>query len=73
MVVALRKGQVEIMAVHKFGTDDNLSDALTKGWDAAAIHRHLEGVGIQIRTERHTIAPELHSKVQRAEEKCEDE
>ena len=59
--------------MNKVGADDNLSDALTKGVDAAAINRHHERVGIEIRTDRHKIAPELDSKAQGAEDKFEDE
>ena len=58
--------------VNKVGTDDNLSDALTKGVDSAAIQKHLQGVGIEIRRDRHSIAPALAS-AQGAEEKFEDE
>ena len=67
------KVRTKQITVNKLGTDDNLSDALTKGLDAAAILKHLEGVGVEIRTDRHTLAPELDNKVQGAEEKFEDE
>ena len=35
----------KIIKIHKVGTDDNLADAYTKGVDAAAIQKHLLGMG----------------------------
>ena len=64
----VRKGEI---VVNKVGADDNLFDALKKGLDAVAIH--LEGVGIEIRNDRHRIAPELNTQVQGAEDRFEDE
>ena len=40
---------------------------------AVAIQERVEGVGIEIRTERHSIASEIGNKKQGAEEKFEDE
>ena len=70
-----RQGKVRksVIAVNKVGTDDDLSDALTKGLNATSIHRHLEGVGIETRTDRQDMAPELDSKVQIAGHEFEDE
>ena len=42
------KVRKNVIVGNKVGTDDNLSDALTKGVDAAAIYKHLEGVGIEV-------------------------
>ena len=44
---------------HKVGTDENLADALTKGVEAAAIQKHMIGVGIELASDRHGIAPTL--------------
>ena len=52
----------KVFVLHKVGTDDNLADALTKGVDAASILQHLEGVGIELRSGRHLIAPELENE-----------
>ena len=46
----------------KVGADENLADALTKGVDASAIQYHLEGVGIELREDRHSLAPALEEK-----------
>ena len=43
--------------VEKVPSEENLADALTKGVDAAAIAKHLEGVGAQILCDRHNLAP----------------
>ena len=40
-------------------TSCNLADALTKGVDAAIIAKHLSGVGVVIRTDRHHMAPKV--------------
>ena len=62
-----------MIVVNKVGTDDNLSDAFTKGLDAASVQRHPKGVGIQVRSDRHRMAPELDIIAQGADDKCEDE
>ena len=67
------KVRTKVIKVNKVGTEDNLSDALTKGLDATGIQKHLEGVGIEVRSDRHAIAPELDSKEQGAEDKFVDE
>ena len=41
------------------GTEDDLFDSPTNGLDAAATQRHLEGVGIECRSDRHRVAPVL--------------
>ena len=51
------------MKVRKVGTDDNLADALTKCVDASAVASHVRGVGIELRSDRHAIAPELDGGV----------
>ena len=48
-----------VLVIEKVPTDENLADALTKGVDAATIHKHLGGVGVEIRTDRHHLAPQL--------------
>ena len=63
----------KVFALEKVSTDDNLADALTKGVDAAAIQYHLEGVGIEVRQDRHALAPELEKVVGGAEFKLHDE
>ena len=64
--------RTKIVVVNEIGTDDNLSDTLTKGSDVASIQKHLEGPGIEIRTNRRSIAHELDFKVQRAKENVGD-
>ena len=49
----------KVFVLNKVGTDDNLADALIKGVDAAAIQRHLEGVRVELRCDRHQLAPAL--------------
>ena len=63
---------MKIVVVNKGGTDESLSDALTKGVDAVAIQKHLEGAAIEIRHNRHAIAPEPDSKAQGPENRFED-
>ena len=63
----------KVFVLNKVGTDDNLADALTKGVDAAAIAYHLEGVRVELRRDRHRLAPELEAKSAGAEHKLEDE
>ena len=58
--------------VQKAGTDENLADALTKGVDSAAIAIHVAGVGVELRDERHTMAPALEDSAT-AETKLEGE
>ena len=45
--------------LQKVGTNENLADALTKGVDSATIQYHNEGVGVEIRIDRHRLAPAL--------------
>ena len=47
------------IVLSKVGTNENLADALTKGVDADGIHSHNLGVGVEIRTDRHPLAPAL--------------
>ena len=54
-------------------TDVNLADASTEGLGVMAIQKHLPGVGMEIRTNRHKIAPELDLKTAGSENKFEDE
>ena len=61
-----------MIVLNKVGTDDNLADALTKGVDAAAVRRHLDEVQVELRNERHSLAPELDAK-SGAEMKLDDE
>ena len=59
--------------VNKIGTDDNVSDALSRRMGAAAAHKHRTGLGIEIRRDIHFLAPELDNNVKGAEEKLDDE
>jgi len=63
----------KVFVLEKVSTDDNLADALTKGVDASAIQYHLEGVMIEIRHDRHPLAPELDKEGGGAEDKLHDE
>ena len=63
----------KVLIINKVGTDDNLADALTKGVDAAAIQAHLKGVRVELRCDRHQLAPTLEAKSDGAEYKLEDE
>ena len=51
-------GRREIV-IEKVPTGANLADALTKGVDAQAIVKHLNGVGAEILHDRHSLAPTL--------------
>jgi hypothetical protein len=62
----------KVIVLQKVGTDDNLADALTKGVDAVAIQRHVEGVSIELREDRHHLAPALEGQ-EEAEMKLDDE
>ena len=62
----------KIFVFNKVGTDDNLADALTKGVDAYAIQRHLEGVRVELRCDRHQLAPVIDAQ-RGAEMKLDDE
>ena len=61
------------IVINKVGTDENLADALTKGVDAAAIAKHCAGVGIELRSDRHPIAPAIEGNAEGAEIKMPDE
>ena len=63
----------KVITLEKVGTDENLADALTKGVDAEAIRKHLEGVGIELRSDRHRLAPVLDDKEAKVEMKMADE
>ena len=52
----VKNGKVTIT---KVDTSCNLADALTKGVDAAIIAKHLSGVGVIIRSDRHHLAPKV--------------
>ena len=58
--------------LNKVGTEENLADALTKGVDAATIATHVKGVAMELREDRHRLAPSLEENTQ-AELKLEDE
>ena len=60
------------IVLEKVGTNENLADALTKGVDAAAIQLHLKGVGIEVRDDRHRLAPVLDKEIN-VEDKMSDE
>ena len=48
--------------LRKVGADDNLADELTNGVEASDIAKHIEGVRIKLRNDRHAIAPELDKR-----------
>ena len=60
------------VVLNKVSTDDNLADALTKGVDASAIAHHVNGTGLQLRQDRHGLAPVLEGDA-KAELKMEGE
>ena len=45
--------------ITKVDTNCNLADALTKGVDASILSKHLVGVGMVIKTDRHHLAPKV--------------
>ena len=45
--------------IEKVWSEDNLADALTKGVDAQSIAMHLGGVNVEIRNDRHPMAPSI--------------
>ena len=47
------------VAVRKVGTEENLADALTKGVGSYAFAKHTEGVGMELRKDRRSMAPAL--------------
>ena len=59
----------------KVGTDENLADALTKPVGAADIYKHAEGLGYEMRQDRHPLAPSIDrmSDEGREEDEGEDE
>ena len=48
------KKEIEVI---KVGAAENLADALTKPVDAMAIKKHVEGIGAELRQDRHQLAP----------------
>ena len=63
----------KVFVLEKAGTDNNLADALIKGVDANDIQYHLDGVKIEIRIDRHPIAPALEETESSAAKKLSDE
>ena len=49
------------MVLNKVGTDDNLAAALTKCVDASSIAEHAAGVMMELRGDRHKVAPTLEN------------
>ena len=47
------------ISIIKFGTEENLVDALTKAVDAKIISKHVAGVGACVRIDRHRLAPKI--------------
>ena len=45
------------LLIEKVGTDENLSDALTKPVDSKTMQYHISGVAGEIREDRHPLAP----------------
>ena len=52
-------GEVEIVKVK---SEQNMADALTKAVDAKGIGGHVDGIGAEIRSGRHTLAPKLSAR-----------
>ena len=50
------KGEI---IVEKVSTDENLADALTKPLTSDGIIKHVEGLGYEMRQDRHRLAPEV--------------
>ena len=61
-----------MLVLRKIGTDENLAGALTKGVDAERIRYQCQGVGLEPRSDRHSLAPELYGKSGGAEMKLDD-
>ncbi len=51
------EGEIETIKVR---TDENLADALTKAVSAKILNEHVNGVGAQIRSDRHLLVPKLN-------------
>ena len=47
-----------------------MADALTKALDANGIRSHVNGIGAEIRSDRHTLAPKLSAEDEVLEEQC---
>jgi len=45
--------------IEKVPTEENLADALTKPVKAEIIRKHIEGIGAEVRTDRHRLAPKV--------------
>ncbi len=43
--------------IEKVPTEENLADALTKPVKAETIRKHIEGIGAEVRTDKHRLAP----------------
>ena len=63
----------KVFILEKVSTDDNLADALAKGVDATSIQARLEGIRVELRCDRHQLAPTLETKSAGAEYKLRDE
>ncbi len=47
------------ITIEKVPTEGNLADALTKPVKAEVIRKHIEGIGAEVRTDRHRLAPKV--------------
>ena len=54
------RGEMEIVKVK---SEENLADALTKALDSKGIKSHVEGMGAEIRKNRHQLAPKLSAGI----------
>ena len=61
-----------VIAVHQVGSEEDLTGALTNGVDSYAIVRPVEGVGMELGDDRHTMYPALEESAS-AEAKLEGE
>ena len=47
------------VTVEKVPTEENLADVLTKGVESETLKYHVQGIGAEIRRDRHEIAPKM--------------
>ena len=52
-------GEIEIVKVK---SEENMADALTKAVDSNRIKSHVEGIGAEVRRDRHPLAPKLDAE-----------
>ena len=67
------KVQCGKVIIIKVDTNCNLADALAKGVDASILSKHLVGVGMVIKTDRHHLAPKVDEDLISEERRDEEE